>query len=216
MSKNTNPSTTENNSQNMADMNILWNKIRKEVNTSKPKVKKDEKQKKKKLVNIHSTPTMVFSVIGNSDSFVPRPWPTTLFQTALIEAAKSGGETWILFRKNDEGLSNVIRSAYQHYEAMEFGKKQKDIGDPDRHIKLINIAGKEINSLSNDNLTEGESEMNETSTDKKEAYIDETNMEDKEPEIYEINIGDDEDQMLKFEEFVSKQEVDFFSPKLDI
>lgn len=75
----------------MADMNILWNKIRKEVNTSKPKVKKDEKQKKKKLVNIHSTPTMVFSVIGNSDSFVPRPWPTTLFQTALIEAAKSGG-----------------------------------------------------------------------------------------------------------------------------
>lgn len=58
--------------------------------------------------------------------------------------------------------------------------------------------------------------MNENSTDKKEAYIDETNMEDKEPEIYEINIGDDEDQMLKFEEFVSKQEVDFFSPKLDI
>lgn len=34
---------------------------------------------------------MVFSVIGDSDSFVPRPWPTTLFQTALIEAAKSGG-----------------------------------------------------------------------------------------------------------------------------
>lgn len=40
---------------------------------------------------MYSTPTMVFSVIGNSDSFVPRPWPTTLFQTALIEAAKSGG-----------------------------------------------------------------------------------------------------------------------------
>lgn len=58
--------------------------------------------------------------------------------------------------------------------------------------------------------------MNETNIDKKEADIDETNMEDKEPEIYEINIGDDEDQMLKFEEFVSKQEVDFFSPKMDI
>lgn len=72
-------------------MNILWDKIRKEVNTSEPKVKKDGKQKKKKLVNMYSTPTMVFSVIGNSDSFVPRPWPTTLFQTALIEAAKSGG-----------------------------------------------------------------------------------------------------------------------------
>lgn len=40
---------------------------------------------------MYSTPTMVFSVIGDSDSFVPRPWPTTLFQKALIEAAKSGG-----------------------------------------------------------------------------------------------------------------------------
>lgn len=39
----------------------------------------------------NTSPTMVFSVIGDSDSFVPRPWPTTVFQTALIEAAKSGG-----------------------------------------------------------------------------------------------------------------------------
>jgi hypothetical protein len=34
---------------------------------------------------------MVFSVIGDSNSFVPRPWAKTVFQTALIEAAKSGG-----------------------------------------------------------------------------------------------------------------------------
>lgn len=34
---------------------------------------------------------MVFSVIGDSDNLVPRPWPKTVFQTALIEAAKSGG-----------------------------------------------------------------------------------------------------------------------------
>ena len=40
---------------------------------------------------VKSTPTMVFSVIGDSDSFVPRPWPKTVFQTALIEAGKSGG-----------------------------------------------------------------------------------------------------------------------------
>lgn len=40
---------------------------------------------------IGSTPTMVFSVIGDSDSFAPKPWPKTVFQTALIEAAKSGG-----------------------------------------------------------------------------------------------------------------------------
>lgn len=39
---------------------------------------------------VNATPTMVISVIGDSDSFVPRPWPKTVFQTALIEAAKSG------------------------------------------------------------------------------------------------------------------------------
>ena len=46
----------------------------------------------KKIIDVVDvTPTMVFSVIGDSDSFVPRPWPKTVFQTALIDAAKSGG-----------------------------------------------------------------------------------------------------------------------------
>lgn len=36
---------------------------------------------------VNSTPTMVFSVIGDSK----RPLPTRVFKTALIEAAKSGG-----------------------------------------------------------------------------------------------------------------------------
>lgn len=52
---------------------------------------------------VKSTPTMVFSVIGDSDSFVPRPWPKAVFQTALIEAAKSGGgKVHIKCRKRDE------------------------------------------------------------------------------------------------------------------
>lgn len=46
---------------------------------------------------------------------------------------------------NNEVVSNVIQEAYKHYEAMEFGtKKNEDIGDPQRHIKLINIAGKKV------------------------------------------------------------------------
>lgn len=55
-----------------------------------------------------------------------------------------------------------------------------------------------------------------TLIEKKDVNIDETIIEDKDPEIYEINIGDDEIQMLKFEEFISKQEVDFFSSKMVI
>lgn len=55
-------------------------------------------------------------------------------------------ETWILFRKNDEVVSNVVMEAYGHYEDMEFGeeKDEKSIGDPQRHIKLINIAKKKV------------------------------------------------------------------------
>lgn len=63
-------------------------------------------------------------------------------------------------------------------------------------------------------MTEGDSKTN--NIEKKDLKVDETNVDDTDPVIYEINIGDNEIQMLKFEEFVSKQEVDFFSPKMDI
>lgn len=55
-------------------------------------------------------------------------------------------ETWILFRKNKELVSNVILEAYQHYEAMEFGrdKNATDIKNPNKHIKLINISGEKV------------------------------------------------------------------------
>lgn len=36
-----------------------------------------------------SKPTLVLSVIGDSNTFVPKQWPKNVFQTALIEAAKS-------------------------------------------------------------------------------------------------------------------------------
>lgn len=40
---------------------------------------------------VKSTPTMVFSVIGDSENFISKPWQTNVFQTALIETARSGG-----------------------------------------------------------------------------------------------------------------------------
>lgn len=57
-------------------------------------------------------------------------------------------ETWILFRKNElkELVSNVILEAYQHYQAMEFGRNRDNskIDNPNRHIKLINISEKKV------------------------------------------------------------------------
>ncbi|XP_062596063.1 transient receptor potential cation channel subfamily M member-like 2 [Saccostrea cucullata] len=143
--------------------------------------------------NVDSTPTMVFSVIGDSDSFVPKPWAKTVFQTALIEAAKSGGESWILYRGHSYGVSDIIREAYRNYGDMEFGtdSKRVDRKDKRRHIKLISIAGKE----SPDGMQELEAE-------------------DKTPE-YGINFGAEEDFLMEFEKYVSEQEVSFFSQKID-
>lgn len=35
-------------------------------------------------------------------------------------------------------------------------------------------------------------------------------------EIYEINVGETEDHLLEFEKHISKQEISFFNPKLNI
>lgn len=75
------------------DVNFVWQEIKDKLNkteegntTSETKCEDIEENNRIKF-----NPTMVFSVIGDSDNLVPRPWPKTVFQTALIEAAKSGG-----------------------------------------------------------------------------------------------------------------------------
>lgn len=80
------------------DVSANWNIIRQGVN-EKGKTEEQNKHTTNHVVNAKSTPTMVFSVIGDSDSFVPRPWPKTVFQTALIDAAKSGGGTFFFYTR---------------------------------------------------------------------------------------------------------------------
>nr|XP_034320574.1 transient receptor potential cation channel subfamily M member 2-like isoform X2 [Crassostrea gigas] len=147
---------------------------------------------------VQSFPTMVFSVIGDSDNFVPRPWPKTVFQTALIEAAKSGGETWILYRGKEHGVSKVVRDAYKSYEDIEFKTTafEKLINDVDRHVKLIRIAGEKTTS----EITQ----ENNSTLEKTEVAAE-----------LKTNIGDGNSFLLKFEKFVSEQEVAFFSQKMD-
>lgn len=65
-------------------MEATWNIIQQDINRPARNFRLENNEQ------VKATPTMVISVIGDSDSFVPRPWPKTVFQTALIEAAKSG------------------------------------------------------------------------------------------------------------------------------
>ncbi|XP_078330793.1 transient receptor potential cation channel subfamily M member 5-like [Crassostrea virginica] len=141
------------------------------------------------MKKVYYTPTMVFSVIGDSGSFVPRPWPTTVFQTALIEAAKSGGETWILYSDSEQDVSNAVKDAYLKYGNRQFGIKNLEMpeNDMNRHIKLINIT----------NI-------------KKEKNPFET--------VVQCTVSNDEldSFLLDFEKFVSEQErdVSFFNQRI--
>lgn len=55
-------------------------------------------------------------------------------------------ETWILYGGAEQGVSKVVRDAYKYYEDMEFKTKstEKEISDPDRHVKLISMAGNDV------------------------------------------------------------------------
>nr|XP_022311261.1 uncharacterized protein LOC111116555 [Crassostrea virginica] len=138
---------------------------------------------------VNSTPTMVFSVIGDSDSFVPRPWPKTVFQTALIEAAKSGGETWVLYSGKEQGVSKAVRDAYSKYGNKEFGTRNVDIhkDNTDRHVKLISITDKEIRDRKLETVVHCTAEN-----------------------------GGIDSFRIEFEKFVSGQEVSFFNQKVDL
>lgn len=60
-------------------------------------------------------------------------------------------ETWILYNGKKHGLSKVVKEAYKNYEDIEFKTRaaKNKISDPDRHVKLVNIAGKEVKILRN-------------------------------------------------------------------
>nr|XP_022311634.1 transient receptor potential cation channel subfamily M member 1-like [Crassostrea virginica] len=156
------------NFENVTDVKSVWERIKNAVKV---------------------TPTMVFSVIGDSDSFVPRPWPRTVFQTALIEAARNGGESWILYNGNDQNVSEAVWDAYVTYGNIEFGTKHDEIhtDNRNRHIKLINVTNKKT--------------------------------EDRHAETIvhcTCDNGGISSFLLEFEKFISKQEVAVFSQKVDL
>ncbi|XP_078329886.1 transient receptor potential cation channel subfamily M member-like 2 [Crassostrea virginica] len=144
---------------------------------------------KKIMAAVNVTPTMVFSVIGDSDSFVPRPWPRTVFQTALIDAAKSGGETWILYSGSEHGVSKAVKDAYVKYGTREFGTKNFDrpIEYANRHIKLITTTDTTV-------------DLTQTKENHKETVV-----------HCNLQNGGHASSLLDFEKFVSEQEVSFFN-----
>lgn len=193
-------SNSHQSSQDDIDVKFVWREIRKGVKKKKVIIKDEVSYEDIEENDLfQSNPTMVFSVIGDSGNLVPRPWPKTVFQTALIEAAKSGGESWILYRGKEQGISKVVMEAYKNYEEMEFKTKcqQKEIYDDDRHVKLISIA-----ELKTNETTRTEEANSAPTVEKIDFKTD-----------FKTTRGKGDIFLQKFEKFVSEQEVAFFSQK---
>ncbi|KAK3090744.1 hypothetical protein FSP39_014255 [Pinctada imbricata] len=88
-------------------------------------------------------PKMVFSIIGDSNNFVPKPWKKSVFQKALIDTAQSAGDSWLIFRGHKDGVSKIIHDAYIDYFKSKFlnrtGELSKHFDTSHVRIKLMRI-----------------------------------------------------------------------------
>ncbi|CAC5398351.1 unnamed protein product [Mytilus coruscus] len=56
---------------------------------------------------------LVLAVVGDSESFVPRPWNATAFTADLIDTLKKVKESWLIYRGKDIGISSFIYNAFE-------------------------------------------------------------------------------------------------------
>ncbi|CAC5398391.1 TRPM2 [Mytilus coruscus] len=123
--------------------NRLWEELRqlrkkkKDELQSRHKLLEDKsKNKKEKKYRDPEPPKLVLSIIGDSKSFVPKPWITSVFQYGLIETAKGAKDSLILYKGSSETVSCIVREAVE-----DFNRLQSE-GD-DVFISLVGILPEE-------------------------------------------------------------------------
>lgn len=82
-------------------------------------------------------PNMIFSVIGDSNSLVPKMWPKSRFQVTLTYTAKAAGVCWILSQGEPLKISKIIREMVEEYVYLE----KPDQTSP---IRLVSIPSKQV------------------------------------------------------------------------
>ncbi|CAC5389679.1 unnamed protein product [Mytilus coruscus] len=58
-------------------------------------------------------PGLVLAVVGDCDSYVPRPWNTTAFTTGLLNTVHGVNKSWIIYRGKNSGVSSYINKAFK-------------------------------------------------------------------------------------------------------
>ncbi|VDI13155.1 Hypothetical predicted protein [Mytilus galloprovincialis] len=65
------------------------------------------------------TPKLVLSVIGDSKSFVPKPWLASVFKQGLIATAKGAKDCFILYKGSSEKVSSIVREAVEDFSRLQ-------------------------------------------------------------------------------------------------
>ncbi|CAC5398361.1 unnamed protein product [Mytilus coruscus] len=63
--------------------------------------------------NDNCFPGLVLSVIGDSESYVPKPWNTIAFTSGLLQSIQGVKKSWVIYRGKTGGISKLIYDAFR-------------------------------------------------------------------------------------------------------
>ncbi|CAG2195963.1 unnamed protein product [Mytilus edulis] len=97
-------------------------------------------------------PRLVLSIIGDSSSFVPKPWLTPVFQLGLIETAKGAKDCLIMYKGSEEKVSTLVWEAVDDFSVVNNQKhNSQSTENEDNFINLIGLRPGE-NAIVNKNI----------------------------------------------------------------
>ncbi|XP_076112012.1 transient receptor potential cation channel subfamily M member-like 2 isoform X2 [Mytilus galloprovincialis] len=91
--------------QDTKKTNIIWNEL--------TETKGEEIIECTKTEDNDKFPGLVLAVVGDCDSYVPRPWNTTAFTTGLLNTVHGVNKSWIFYRGKNSGVSSYINKAFK-------------------------------------------------------------------------------------------------------
>ncbi|XP_052100110.1 uncharacterized protein LOC127734318 isoform X2 [Mytilus californianus] len=71
-------------------------------------------------------PGLVLAVVGDSESYVPKPWNTTAFTSGLLQSIQGVKKSWIIYRGNNDGISALIYNAFRETTHTQPALRRRD------------------------------------------------------------------------------------------
>ncbi|XP_071173678.1 uncharacterized protein [Mytilus edulis] len=91
--------------QDTKKTNVIWNEL--------TETKGEEIIECTNTEDNEKFPGLILAVVGDCDSYVPRPWNTTAFTTGLLNTVHGVNKSWIFYRGKNSGVSSYINKAFK-------------------------------------------------------------------------------------------------------